>query len=133
MASAAKKSYGILFKQGSTTIAEVDNIGDVGPECETIEVTNFDSTNGWREYIAGLKQGGTLSIDLNFLAGNSTQQGIRSAVGGDAQTFSVVFHSSAETYTFSAIVTSFKVKPQAPNSKLSATAQFQLTGEITFS
>lgn len=133
MASSAKKSYGTLFKQGSTTIAEVTNIGEVGPECETIDVTSFDSPNGWREFIGGLKTGGTLSIDMNFIPGNSTQQGLRSIVGSDATSFSVVFTGSGETYTFTAIVTSFKANTQSPADKLSATVQFQVTGEMTFS
>lgn len=133
MATAAKKSYGTLFKQGSTTIAEVTSVGEVGAECDAIDVTSFDSPSGWREFIAGLKSGGTVAIELNFIPGNASQQGLRTAVGGAASTYSVLFTDGGETYTFSAICTKFKANPSSPADSLKGMAEFQITGAITFS
>lgn len=132
MTTAAKKSYGTLFKQGSTTIAEVTNIGEVGPECEAIDVTNFDSPSGWREFISGLKTGGTVAITMNFVGGSS-QTGLQTALGGAAQTFSVVFTDALQTFSFSALVTKFKGIPNGPDAALTASVEFQLTGAITIS
>lgn len=109
------------------------NIGEVGSECDTIEVTNFDSPSGWKEFIAGLKMGGTVSVEMNFLPGNSSQQGLRSAVGSSTiSTYSVIFTDSGETYSFSAICTKFKANASTPADSLKATAEFQITGAITF-
>lgn len=132
MATAAKLTYGTLFKQGSTTIAEVTSIGDVGPQAEMIEVTNLDSPNGYREYIYGLLDGEEFQIEMNFLPGNSTHQGLRTnCTGKVTATYSIVWSGSGETWTFSANVTSFKARGGAPGEVLKATVAFKLTGSIT--
>lgn len=48
------------------TIANVTSIG--GPERtrETIDVTSHDSPDGWMEFIGGLKDGGEISLDVNY-------------------------------------------------------------------
>jgi len=37
-----------------------------GPSCGSIDVTDSSSTNLWREYIAGLKEAGNLTLTLQF-------------------------------------------------------------------
>lgn len=133
MTTAAKKAWGTLFKQGSTTIAEVKSIGDVGPEAEMIDVTNFDSASGIREFIPGLIDTGSLQIEMNFLPGNSTQQGLRTNLTGrTSATYSIVWTDTGETWSFSAYVESFKAKGAVAES-LGATVTFKLTGAITVS
>lgn len=54
------------------TIANVTNIG--GPERtrETIDVTSHDSPGQWMEFIGGLKDGGEISLDINYDPAEST-------------------------------------------------------------
>lgn len=47
-------------------VAEVTNISGPGFTRDLIEVTNLDSIGGWREYIAGFKDGGTLVLSMNY-------------------------------------------------------------------
>ena len=47
-------------------IAEVVSISGPGMARESIEVTSLDSTDGFREKITGLRDGGTVSLSLNF-------------------------------------------------------------------
>jgi predicted secreted protein len=71
---AGRDGFGTLFQRatgaapGTTyqTIANVTNIG--GPERtrETIDVTAHDSPGGWMEFLGGLKDGGEISLDINY-------------------------------------------------------------------
>lgn len=47
-------------------IAEVTNISGPGLVRDLIEVTNLDSTGGWREFIAGFRDGGTVVLSMNY-------------------------------------------------------------------
>ncbi len=51
-------------------IAEVYNISGPGMTRETIEVTNYDSPDGYREKIAGLRDAGQLTFSMNFRKDN---------------------------------------------------------------
>ena len=49
-----------------TKIAEVSSINGPSFSMDTVDATNMDSTNRWREFIAGLKDGGEVSFDVNW-------------------------------------------------------------------
>jgi len=67
-------AFGTLFRRATSlvpgnvfeTIANVTSIG--GPERtrETIDVTSHDSPGQWMEFIGGLKDGGEISLDVNY-------------------------------------------------------------------
>ena len=73
MTSASIFGHGTFLQIGDgavsemfTTIAEVMNIDGPNLQQETVEVTSHDSTDRWREFIGGLKDGGEISFGLNF-------------------------------------------------------------------
>lgn len=47
-------------------IAEILSIKGPGKKRETIEVTNLDSADGYKEFIAGFKESGQISLSMNF-------------------------------------------------------------------
>lgn len=49
-----------------TTIAEVTNVSGPGFTRDLIEVTSFDSSDGWREFIAGFRDGGNVVLSMNY-------------------------------------------------------------------
>jgi len=70
MASSAISGVGTLFRRWSGTawvdIAEVNNITGPGMTRETIDVTSLDSTGGYREFITGFRDAGTITMSMNF-------------------------------------------------------------------
>jgi len=70
MSSNAIASMGTkLYRYGSSAwaaIAEITGIEGPSKTRETIEVTTLDSVSGYREFIAGLRDGGTINISMNF-------------------------------------------------------------------
>lgn len=65
----AEKSIGttlVKTKSGTEgedlTVADLTNIGRVGIESDEIDVTTLDSTGGYKEFIAGFKDAGEVSL-----------------------------------------------------------------------
>ena len=72
MASSAVAGVGTSFHRWSLKtltwvhIAEINSITGPGNTREQIDVTSLDSTGGYREYIGGFRDGGTVTLAMNF-------------------------------------------------------------------
>lgn len=47
-------------------LSEINNISGPGMSRETIDVTSLDSEDGYREFIAAIRDGGTITFSMNF-------------------------------------------------------------------
>ena len=74
MSSEAVSGIGTKFQRWADSawanIAEVNTITGPGMSRETIDVTSLDSTDGYREKIGGLRNGGTVVLNMNFTRSN---------------------------------------------------------------
>lgn len=75
MGSQAISGVGTKFQRWDATatpvaafvsLAEVNNISGPTKSRETIDVTSLDSLGGYREFIASIRDGGTVSFSMNF-------------------------------------------------------------------
>lgn len=57
-----------------TELAEVKNIGGPDEKADELEATHLRSPSGYREFLQSFKDGGELTIEANFLPGDTTQQ-----------------------------------------------------------
>ena len=110
--SQARLGYGTVLKYGDggspQTFAEIGEIGDFedGDTIELVEVTNHQSPNNRREYIAGLKDGAEMSFPCNYIPEHATHDratGLRGKIG-DVLDFQLVAPGETEVYNFSALV-----------------------------
>jgi predicted secreted protein len=130
MTSSAVAAKGITLTMNTFAIAEIDNIGDIGLSAETIDVTNHDSANSVKEFIGGLLDGGDVSVEGNFIAGNTTGQVAMWAALKlrTVQAFIMTFPTAiTATWTFSAVVTDFKTKHPIKD-KLGFSAKLKISG-----
>jgi len=81
-ASKAWWAYGSQFKMGDgetpetfTAVAEIKDIDGPSITRASIDVTNQDSDDGWREHISGWRDGDTVTITANWLPNDATQDG----------------------------------------------------------
>jgi len=135
-------AFGTLLKIGDgessetfTTIAEVTNISGPGLSLDTIDVTSHSSTDGWREYIAGLLEAGEITFDINFIPTDVTQNHTAGLLGDLAnktkRNFELVFpDAGATTWSLAAFVTSFE-PTEAIDDKLTASVTLKLAGKPT--
>ncbi len=66
MASNAFAGVGTVFKRGAVAVAEVSSISGPNISRGHIDVTNLDSTGGYREFIAGFRDAGEITLTMNF-------------------------------------------------------------------
>ena len=142
-ATAGTSGYGTLLQIGDgagpevfTTIAEVVTISGPSLTREVIDMTNHGSPNSWREFVAGLLDGGDLTFTINYLPVNATHKKatgglLQDLVDGTKRNFQLVFtDSGTTTWTIPAIITGFS--PNAPiDDKLSADVSLKVAGEPT--
>lgn len=75
-------AFGTQFKRDTTgggsfsTIANVSDLSGPEREREAIEVTSHDSPDQYREFVKGLKDGGEVSVTINFDPTNTTHQSL---------------------------------------------------------
>lgn len=135
--SEALAAKGTLLKVGNaaspevfTTLAEVVNISGPGLKAEALDVTHMSSTDGFREFVGGLIDGGEISLEVNFLPSNATHTGLSTDMyNRTLRNFKLTWPlSPAVNWSFSAIVTGYE--PGAPvDGKLSANITLKLSGK----
>jgi predicted secreted protein len=136
----ADAAHGIQFKRGDggapeafTAIANIEDITPPAPTRDTIEVSSHSSTDKWREYIGGLRDGGELGLVLVYEADSSSQNALRDDLETDAaRNYQIVFNDGGATvWQFSGLVTGFEVA--APrDSKYTANVTIKVSGKPDF-
>jgi predicted secreted protein len=106
MASNAFAGVGTVFKRGIVAIAEVISISGPNISRAHIDVTNLDSTNGYREFIAGFRDAGEVTLSMNFTF--ATWQDFKDDIDDDnSVSYSVELPNTEGTIiTFDGLVTS---------------------------
>ncbi|MFE2021297.1 phage tail tube protein [Streptomyces sp. NPDC059499] len=110
-----------------TAIANVTDITPPGIERETLDVTSHGSPDGWREFIGGLKDGGEVSIDINYDPREHDTL-VDDFEDPDPRNYKVVWPGTLGDWAFKAILTGFE--PEAPHDdKLAASCTFKVSGK----
>ena len=126
----AKRALGTKLKIGNITVGNLTSISGVELSADTIDVTTLDDTDGYREYIAGLVDGGEVSAE-GYLSDNGTNESsIIALVGGAEQECEIAFPNGAK-WEFEGIVTGFSTNTSLED-PLSFSITVKVTGKPTF-
>lgn len=130
---AGLNAFGVVFElaEGSsfTPIANVTNIDGPETERETIDVTAHDSPDAWREFVGGLKDGGEVSLELNYDPREHDTL-LAQFDSDDLVPCRLRWPNDIGHWTFPAIMTAFK--PGAPvDDKLAAETTWKVSGKPT--
>lgn len=139
MVTAAKPGIGTTLKVANTgspitytSIGEVKNVNGPNVSNEQIEVTNLDSPNNFKEFIGGLKDGGEIQFEMNWIKGAKQTQIRDDVVSATKRTYQISWPTSpATTATFSAFPTNFSMSAE-PNAAITASVTLKLTADITW-
>jgi predicted secreted protein len=140
MSTSARIGYGTLFKSGNgavpevfTTLAEVTAITPPAMARDTVDATHELSPGAWREFIAGLKDGGEVSLDLNFVPGGTAAAAMTAELDLDGPLASInrqIIFPDSSYFSFVGILTAFE--PDAPiDDKMAASVTFKVSGKPT--
>jgi predicted secreted protein len=144
MPSTATRGYATKLRKvsgtNSTVLAQIRDITGPGSEADDIDVSNTDSTNRRREFIAGMVDEGEVEFDLVYVKAQASV--LKALVGGPTGTsvtdsFEIELSDRTNTSgTGSVIAFGGYVKAlgfEAPfEDKVTNTATIKLSGEVTF-
>ena len=141
MVTGALFAHGTLLKVDDgggvtfTTIAEVGSISGPSLTQATIDVTSMDSANHWREFIGGLKDGGNVTFDINYIPTGGTHNVATGVIGmlstGVKRSFKLVFtDGGSTTWTFIGWITKFTPTPGLATA-LKGALDVKITGQPT--
>ena len=128
--TSAIAALGVTLARDGNVIAELSKIGPVGKSRELIDVTNLNTSGGYKEFIGGMRDGGEVSVEGNFIAGDTNgQMGLQTDFDGEtAQSFVLTFPTAiTATWTFSAVVTKFETDFEV-NNKVPFRSTLKITG-----
>lgn len=134
MASAAFAGVGTLFRRWSgsawVNIAEVNSISGPSMSRETIDVTSLDSIGGYREFIAGFRDAGTIQLAMNFT--RDTIDTMKDDFESDTnQNYEIVLPDTENTtLEFVGLVTELPLEIP-PDDKVTMTVTIKITGQVT--
>ena len=136
-----RNAFGTRFQRGDDagtsfqTIANVTSISGPSRTRETIDVTAHDSADGYMEYLGGLRDGGEVTLDLNYDPDETTHTVLDTDFDADdnPREYRVVLNPDQDdeyTWNFSAIITD--LSDEFPyDDKMSRSATFKITGKPT--
>jgi len=111
-------------------LAEVYSVSGPSMSRDFIDVTNFDSTSNYREFITGLRDAGTVTFTMNFT--RDTYDTIKSDYESDtAQNYEFVLNDSVFTsFEFSGFVTELPLEVPVDD-RVTVNVTIKITGAIT--
>jgi predicted secreted protein len=137
--SDAQSGVGVKIYKGDgtssetfTAIAEVTNLGGPTMTKEQIEVTSLDSTGGYREYIPGFRDGGEVTLSMNF-----TRAGyilLKAAFDGETtDNYKITVPSpNAITFDFAAFISNLSAPNATPDGAIAAEVTLKVDGQVTY-
>jgi predicted secreted protein len=129
--SNAAWAFGSTLAWGANPIVELTNIGTPNIAVDTIDVTSHGSTSGFREFLAGLADGGEIAIEGNFYSGDTNGQVAMMAdlVARTNRVAVVTFPAAvAATWTATGFLTAYQAGPAGIDGAVPFTATIKITG-----
>lgn len=135
-------AFGTQFKRDSdgagtyVTIANVSDLSGPSRSREAIEVTAHDSPDQYREFVKGLKDGGEVTITINYDPANNTHSALDADFEeDDLRDYQVVVlpgEADEHTWAFSGLITS--IGDEFPvDDRMEREVTFKISGKPTLS
>lgn len=133
--SNAIAGVGTKFRRWSSSgtwddIAEVNSITGPGMTRETIDVTSLDSVGGYREFIGSFRDGGTVSLNMNF--SKETYEIMKNDFeSDDLQSYEIILpDDDITTFEFDGFVTECPLSIPTDD-KISSDVVIKISGQVT--
>lgn len=115
-------------------IARLTSIGEISMDADDVDVTAYDSPDGFREYIRGLVDAGEIPFTGIWTADATQQAAFTDILGGPGQAnknYKVVFPGSLGEFACSGYIKSVGLNPQLDN-RIEFSGTIKVSGKPTF-
>lgn len=126
---AGESGFGVTLSGAS--IGAIGNVVDInwpGMSATVIDVTDNDSTNGWREKIAGLKDAGEFTVTVNYTKAKTTT--LVGGIAGSNEVFTITLPDGS-TFACSGFISALS-GPIPMDEAIQQELTITLSGEPTF-
>jgi len=126
-------AYGTFLVWNGSKVLEISGISGPSQSRDTIDLTSHDSTDSYREYVAGIIDAGEISIDGNFIKGDTKGQiafHTDMQAGTKRSCFVVMPMAVGGAWSFEAIASGFDT-PFPFDSKIGVSGTLKITGKPT--
>lgn len=113
----------------TSSVSQITSISIPGVSVDDLDVTTMASANAFREFIAGLKDAGELSVEL--LYEKSAYDAQLAAVGGAAETWTVTFPDES-IFTCSGYIKAAGQVEAPMDGPMTSSLTIKLSGEPSF-
>ncbi len=130
---AAYWAWGATLTRAGNPIAELTSITGPSEKADTLDVTDLGAASGFRKFIAGLKDGGELSMEGSLYPGDTLGQVAMHAdlASGTERAYILTFPAAAgATMSFQGLVTAWATATPVDN-KVPFSATIKVTGVVT--
>ena len=133
----AERSFGSKLEYKASgagsysTVSNATSIGFPAPEIDEIEVTNHDSVGGYREFLPGLKDGGTVDFE-GVVSSDSVVSGLQNAFDATVVYNWRITTRSGATWTFDGYMASFGEGDAEIDSARTYAGSIRVSGKPTF-
>lgn len=112
-------------------IANLTSIGEIGVESEEIDATDLDSPDNYKEFIAGSKDAGEVSLAGNIKDEANVEKMLALAESQSVEEWTVTYPSGAK-WVFHAFVKSFKDGEKTTDGLATFTATLRISGKPVY-
>jgi predicted secreted protein len=130
--SEAITGQGTIFMRNSSAVGEINSIEGPGKSRETIDVTRLEDVDGYRQKIGGLREPGTVTLNMNFTRENYDllNQDFES---DEVQEYAIHLPDVDETiFTFNGLVTELPLSVPIGD-KITTDVVIQISGKVSVS
>lgn len=116
-----------------TVLAEVTSVSPPNEQAAEVEVTNYGSPNRTREYIAGLTDPGTISVEMNWVPGSPSDTLLKTAKADSAVRIMRIVTPDSDTqqqFTFPGFVQGYE-RNSPVDDRMTATVTIRVAGAVT--
>ena len=128
MATGAK---GTIFKFNDTVVGKLTSVGEIAPDSAELDVTALDSEGGYREFIQGYRDSGSVELTGFHEKGNAGQAALRAAYNSGAAGSAEVEFPDGTEISFRAFVKSCTLGSAEVDGAVGFGAVLRITGAVT--
>ena len=122
-------SFGVSLTVATNAIGGLTDVSVSGTDVTFVDITTHDSSGGYKQFVGGLKDGGTLELTGKYDIADTGQIYLRANPGVSAAC--VVTFSDDSTASFTAIVGGYSTTNPLDDS-VEFSASLKVTGEVTY-
>ena len=127
----ATGAMGTILKYNNAVVGKLTGVGEIAPESEELDVTTLDSAGGYREFIQGYRDSGTVELTGFHEKGNAGQAALRAAYDSGAAGSVEVSFPDGTVVSFRAFVKGYTLGAAEVDGAVGFGAVLRVTGAVT--